>query len=83
MALVAWFPSEADSEMKFQMPDVYLGICFWNKHLLKGGEGSRSGQSGGVMLQGGPVKASAGCMGLWSENGLQIIPCYANLARSS
>lgn len=31
--------------MEFSMPNAYLGVCFWNKHLLKGGEGSRSGQS--------------------------------------
>lgn len=46
MAVMVWAPSEADSVMKFNMPDIYLGVCFWNKHLLKGGDGSRSGQRG-------------------------------------
>lgn len=39
--VVAW---EADPGMEVSGPNVYLGVCFGNKHLLKGEEGSRSGQ---------------------------------------
>lgn len=61
MGVMAWTPSEADSAMKFNMPDVYLGVCFWNKHLLKGEEGSRSGRpEGEVMLPCRLMMTSAG-----------------------
>lgn len=41
IVVVAW---EADPEMEVSGPNVYLGVCFGTKHLLKGEEGSRSGQ---------------------------------------
>lgn len=41
IVVVAW---EADPEMEVSGPNVYLGVCFGTKHLLKGEEGSRCGQ---------------------------------------
>lgn len=79
IVVVAW---EVDPEMEVSGPNVYLGVCFGNKHLLKGEEGRGSGQkrSFSAMLAHDHLSQPLG-----SQVGmpLQIITCCANMAQSS
>lgn len=73
---------EADPEMEVSGPTVYLGVCFGNKHLLKGEEGSRSGRKrsfSAALARDGLSRPLGSRVGM----PLQIITCCANMAQSS
>lgn len=83
IGVMVWISSEADPEMEFSVPYVYLGVFFFLEQAPIERRGKKQEPEVEVTLKCRPMLASIDHTGFGSRMAFQIIPHCASMPRSS